>query len=464
MNAVASAVAEVLAPFKFTPKQEEAQDVCTGDATHIMLFGGSRSGKTFIIIRNIVMRALKAPGSRHLICRFRFNHLKSSVIFDTFPKVMKLCFPQVKYNLSKSDWYAKLPNGSEVWFAGLDDKERTEKVLGLEFATIFPNECSQISWQSIQTLMTRLAQRVMQVIKGVGAKLLKLRMYYDCNPPTKAHWTFRLFKQKLDPETKINIVDPADYVSLQMNPRDNQDNLSPQYLKTLSQLSMRMRRRFELGEFGEAAPGALFDEAVIDRWRVMDGVLPQMVRLVVGVDPSGSGDEDNADNDEIGICVGGLGTDGIAYLLEDLSLKAGPGTWGSVSVDAYIRHAADCLAGETNFGGDMVRATVQAAAAAKGARVNFKKLTASRAKHVRAEPFSALYEQGKVRHVGILAKLEDELCGMTTTGYTGQGSPNRADAAIWVLAELFPGIVAGPKKEKQKQSRGESGQRGAWMS
>jgi phage terminase large subunit-like protein len=440
LNAVAQAVHEAV--FHFTAKQDEAQEVCTSDATHVMLFGGSRSGKTFLIIRNIIVRALKAPGSRHLICRFRFNHLKSSIILDTFPNVMRKCFQHVKYNLSKSDWYVTLPNGSEIWFAGLDDKERLEKILGKEYVTIYPNECSQIAWDSIQVLITRLGQKVMQVVKRMLGTLLKLRMYYDCNPPTKAHWTFRVFKQKVDPDTKLPLTQPNDYTCFQMNPADNQENLSPDYMRVLSQLSARMQRRFKDGEFGEAAPGALFDESIIDRWRVLDGDLPQMVRLVVAVDPSGSGDSDNADNDEIGVAVGGLGADGRAYLIEDLSLKAGPATWGRTAVTAYGRHKADVVVGEVNFGGDMVRATIQTAASAEGMKVNFKKVTASRGKHVRAEPFSALYEQGKVRHVGLMPKLEDELCGMTTTGYTGTGSPNRADAWIWVLAELFPSVVS----------------------
>jgi hypothetical protein len=440
LSTVAQAVHEAI--FRFTAKQEEAQDVCVSDATHVMLFGGSRSGKTFLIVRNIVARALKAPGSRHLITRFRFNHLKSSIILDTFPNVMRKCFPQVKYNLSKSDWYATLPNGSEIWFAGLDDKERLEKILGKEYVTIYPNECSQIAWDSIEVLITRLGQKTMQVVKGMLPQLLKLRMFYDCNPPTKAHWTFRVFKQKLNPETKLPLSEPNDYACFQMNPIDNQENLSPDYLRLLSQLSARKQRRFKDGEFGEAAPGALFDESIIDRWRVLDGNLPDMIRIVVGIDPSGSGDVDNADNDEIGLVIGGLGTDGRAYLIEDNSLKAGPATWGRTSVTAYGRHKADVVVGETNFGGDMVRATIQTAAAAENMRVNFKKVVASRGKCVRAEPFSALYEQGKVRHVGVMPKLEDELCGMTTTGYTGTGSPNRADAWIWVLAELFPAVVS----------------------
>jgi phage terminase large subunit-like protein len=97
---------------KFTARQLQAQKVLASDATHIMLFGGSRSGKTFLLTRNVVMRALKAPKSRHAILRFRFNHVKSSIVMDTFPKVMALAFPGVKYSLSKTDWFAQFENGS----------------------------------------------------------------------------------------------------------------------------------------------------------------------------------------------------------------------------------------------------------------------------------------------------------------------------------------------------------------
>lgn len=435
--------------FSWTVKQEEAQVICAGDAQHVMLFGGSRSGKTFRHVRNTVFRALKAKNSRHLIARFRFNQVKTSIVYDTFPAVMSLCFPGVIATISKSDWFAKFPNGSEVWFAGLDDKERTEKVLGNEYATIFLNECSQISYATREMLMTRLAQRVMQDIEGRPSRLMKLRAFYDCNPTSKAHWTFRLFKQKVDPETKEPLSQPDNYAAFQMNPRDNIENLSPEYLATLAGLSHRMRRRFELGEFADATPNALFDEADIDKWRVLDGSVPQMVRVVIAVDPSGSGDEDNEDNDEIGIAVVGLGIDGNGYVLEDCTIKAGPATWGKVATDAYDRHKADVIVGEINYGGDMVRATIQAARP----RTPFKKVTASRGKALRAEPFSSLYEQGKVRHVGLYPKLEDELCALSTTGYTGSGSPNRADAVIWGLAEIFPGMTAGPRLERKPRER-----------
>ncbi len=415
----------------------------SGLATWLMLFGGGRSGKTFLILRNIAMRALKAPGSRHLVVRYRFKHLKASIILDTFPKMMRLCFPEVHYDLSKTDWYARLPGGAEIWFAGLDDKERMEKILGLEYATIYINEASQVPWAGVQILLTRLAQKVMQLVAGREPRALKLRYYFDCNPPSKAHWSFKVFKQKVDPETKEPLREPNNYDSFLMNPADNAENLSPEYLAALDGLSERMKRRFVRGEFADATPNALFDEAVIDRWRAADGdELPAYARVVVSVDPSGaSDDEANADNDEVGIVVDALGTDGRAYLLEDLTVKGGPSVWGRIAVQAYIRHKADVVVGETNFGGGMVKYVIQAEARKAEVRVPFKMVTASRGKVQRAEPFEPLYEQGKVRHVGLFPKLEDEMCAFSTGGYAGPKSPNRADAHIWALAELFPAMV-----------------------
>lgn len=432
--------------FTLTEKQQQAQEVITGDATHILLVGGSRSGKTALHVRNTIFRALKAPASRHAMLRFRFNAIKSTIVMDTFPKIMRLAFPGVAYDLSKSDWFAKFPNGSEIWFAGLDDKERTEKVLGAEYATIYLNECSQIPWGSVGIATTRLAQLATQQIQGRPPTVLRPRMFYDANPPSKAHWTYRLFVEKRDPETRKPLKNPADYDLFRINPHDNAANLTPGYLQTLEGLSARLQKRFLHGEFADATPNALFSEEDIDRWRVLDGVVPDMVRIVIGVDPSGSGDVDNADNDAIGIVVVGLGTDGNAYVLEDCTVKAGPETWGRVVASAFDRHEADVVVGETNYGGDMVRMVVQSARP----RTPFKAVTASRGKHVRAEPFSALYGQGKVRHVGEFHELEDELAAFSTVGYLGDRSPNVADATIWALAELFPNITR-PREDDEDE-------------
>jgi len=425
-----------------TERQLEAQEILTGDATHLMLFGGSRSGKTFLLMRNVCARAIKAPNSRHAVLRFRFNSVKASVVMDTFPKVMKLAFPGVTYSLSKTDWFAQFENGAQIWFSGLDDKERAEKILGMEFVTIYLNEASQIPQSSRDIAVTRLAQQVDQVFDGEPPERMTPRMYYDCNPPSKAHWTYRLFVEKRDPDTKKALPYPDDYAFFQINPQDNEANISAGYLDTLRSLSARLQKRFLKGEFADATPNALFTDEVIDKWRVIDGVLPDFVRVVVGVDPSGSDDSANADNDAIGICVGALGVDGNAYLLEDCTVKAGPATWGRVATSAFDRHEANVIVGEQNYGGAMVKATIQTARP----RTPYKAVTAARGKAVRAEPFSALYENGKVRHVGEFPDLEDELVAFSTTGYMGEKSPNRADAWIWVLAELFPAMTNGRKE------------------
>ncbi len=450
---------------KLTDRQEQAQAVLAGPATHVMLFGGSRSGKTFLHVRNVVFRALKAPGSRHGIFRFRALHVHESIVLDTFPKVMRLAFPDVRYTLHKGDGYASIhADGadSEIWFSGLDDKERVEKVLGKEFATIYFNECSQIPMGSIDIALTRLAQAVDMKIEGREPKPLKMRALYDCNPPSKAHWSYRRFIEKRDPETGKPLTNPDDYSSFQINPKDNASNLSQTYISTLEGMSARLQKRFLKGEFSDATPNQLFPPEVIDRYRVTNGDVPEMVRVVVAVDPSGSGDVDNADNDAIGIAVAGLGVDGNAYVLEDCTVKAGPATWGNVATSAFDRHEADVVIGEVNYGGAMVRQVVLSARA----RTPFKAVTASRGKHVRAEPFSALYEKGKVRHVGNFYELEEELAAFSTYGFLGEASPNRADALIWALTELFPGVIRSAAKsdeQPKKQPKPLIPQTAGWM-
>lgn len=434
--------------FVLTDKQHEAIE-SIGSADNVLLYGGSRSTKTFTHLRAIVNRAIAAPKSRHAVLRFRFNHVKASVVYDTFPKMMGLCFPQVTYGLDKSDWFATLPNGSEIWFGGLDDKERSEKILGNEYATIFLNECSQISYSSFLILVTRLAQ-VCTYRQGNEIKQLSLKMLLDENPPLMGHWTHKLFIEKKDPISKKRLDNPEDYACLLMNPIDNAENLPESYLKRLDKLPKRQRDRFWLGKFGDENENALWNDDIIEASRVNGDDLPDMVRIVVAVDPSGADDDENKNNDDIGIGVAGLGTDGIGYALEDLTINVGPAKWGKVAASAYYRHSADRVIGEKNFGGAMVEFVVRAGAEALARQneggdgnISYKSVTASRGKVVRAEPISALHETGKIKMVGRFDELEDELKGFTTTGYTGSKSPNRADWFVWAFTELFPGIVRG---------------------
>lgn len=447
--------------FSLTSKQREAMTLLSGKQTHTLLVGGSRSGKTFLAVRAIVVRALAAPGSRHAILRFRYNAAKQSIGLDTLPKVMKLCFPGVPFKWNDQMGYFDIgPAGAQVWLGGLDDKERTEKILGLEFCTIYLNESSQIPWTSVELVRTRLAQVVWTKIDGQEPKKMRLLMIYDCNPPNKGHWTYRYFLQHVDPLSGLPLMDHSDIAWMRLNPDDNKENLPEDYInKTLGGMSAKQQKRFRYGEFADANPNALFTDETIDKWRSTGGELPDMQRIVIAVDPSGSGDVDNADNDAIGIVCAGLGTDGNAYVLEDCTVKAGPAVWGNIATTAYDRHQADVIVGEVNYGGAMVGHVIQTSRP----RTNFKMVTASRGKVVRAEPFSALYESGKIRHAGYFRELEDELTSFSTNGYTGANSPNRADALIWCLTEIFPGIV-NPRRVPQKPLQSTVHTHDAWMS
>lgn len=424
--------------FHLNEGQIKAMQDLISPATHNGLGGGSRSGKTFLLLRAIIIRSLKAPGSRHAVFRYRFNAVKNSVVHDTLQKVMSLCFPGLlpQCVMNKTDWFLTLPKTdksgkqSEIWFAGLDDKERTEKILGMEFSTLFFNECSEIPLSSVNLALTRLAQRSGLVLKA----------YYDLNPPSKRHWTHKKLIEKIDVESGNKVDDPENYTYFRINPIDNQDNLAPEYLKLLAGLPERTRKRFLLGEFADDDESLLWTDEAFMSSRLLGRSaenMPDMLRIVVGVDPSGASGEEDYRSDEIGIVVGGLGTDGHAYLFEDLSLRDKPAVWGKVAGDAYDRHFADRVVGEKNYGGAMVEHVVRIA----NPNISYKDVTATRGKHIRAEPAAALYEQGKVHHIGHFPELEEQLTGFTVHGYQGARSPDRADAWIWVLAELFPGMT-----------------------
>lgn len=407
--------------FRLNPAQVEANRLMGGRARHIMLYGGSRSGKSFVIIRAMVIRALKAAGSRHAVFRLRFNHVKNSIVFDTFPKVMKLCFPDVPYRLNQTDWFVEFPNGSQIIFAGLDDAQRTEKILGLEFATIFLNECSQISFDARNKAVTRLAQKC-------G---LALKFYYDENPPTKAHWTYRLFEMRVDPKSGEALPSPEAYASVLMNPDANRENLAPEYIQELEALPEKDRLRFLHGKFLAQVDGALWTADSIRR--CARAQLPNLVRVVVAVDPSGCSGPEDTRSDEIGIVVVGRDAQGNGYILEDLTGRYSPEGWARKAVEAFDRHHADRIVAEKNFGGSLVESNIKAVR--KSAPV--KLVTASRGKVQRAEPVSALYEQSKVLHVGHFPDLEEQLCNFSSSGYQGAKSPDRADAAVWGLTEIL---------------------------
>ncbi len=389
-----------------------------------LLVGGSRSGKSFIIVRSIVLIALKYPGSRHLIARFRFNAVKNSIWADTLKKVLKICFPGLIVKWNNVDYFIELPNGSQIWLAGLDDKDRTEKILGMEFLTIFLNEASQISYDAYSTIKTRLAQLI------EGARNI---LFVDCNPPSKKHWLYKVFIEHVDPETNTALKTER-YGAIKMNPIDNLENISPEYMEILASMPLRKRQRFMDGDFSDDTEGALWTDDLLNHTRVLEA--PSMKRIIVSIDPSvtANSKETNPkkkESDETGITVCGEGFDGHFYLLEDLSDIYPVTEWAKVSVSAYHRWQADRIVAEVNNGGDLVEAVIRQV----DKTVAYKSIHATRDKLTRAEPVAALYEQGKAHHVGQFLDAELEMTSWSAK--SGEKSPNRIDSLVWGATELI---------------------------
>lgn len=211
---------------------------------------------------------------------------------------------------------------------------------------------------------------------------------------------------------------------------ENSANLAPAFLeKVVARYEGTRLGRQELhAEILEDTPGALWTRRQLDDLRVRE--TPELTRVVVSVDPSTADDGAHA---ECGIVGVGLGIDGIAYVLRDVSAHLSPDAWARISVALYHDLRADVLVAEANQGGALVRVTV---GTVKGAP-QVKLVYASRGKYTRAEPVAALYEQRKVRHVGAHAALEDEMTSWA--GLRGERSPNRVDALVWGLTELCLG-------------------------
>ena len=408
---------------KYTQKQLEAGLLLSEGAKYCLLYGGSRSGKSFIIIHNIILRALKEPNSRHLCVRFAFNHAKQSLWHDTIPKVLKLCFPGVNPTQNKSDWFLEFGNGSQIWLGGLDDKDRTEKVLGNEYASIFINEASQVSYSSYAILLTRLAQKT----------ALTNRIYCDCNPPSTQHWTYKLFIQHVNPDSN-EALDGKYYSHMRMNPDDNLENLPEDYIESvLNTLSHRQQKRFRFGEFLDDIEGALWTYDIIDKYRVAELPLdqngkPALKTIVTAIDPSGTSTQSS---DEAGIVTAGIGFDGHFYVLDDVSGIMSPNQWATYGIRNLYKWEGDRIVAETNQGWDMVKAVIHNI----DKTVRVIDVVAKKNKFARAEPVVGLYERGQVHHVGRLDKLEDQMTSWDSR--EAKESPGRIDALVYAITDLM---------------------------
>jgi hypothetical protein len=390
----------------FYPKQLEAVKVIAANK-HSLLEGGARSMKTMTNCAVLFARAFGVDNTDHIIFRWHFSDVKHSVCYQTINRQLsELSGIPFENYLNKSDWLYELPNRSRVWLAGTDDKKRVDKHLSKEFATIYICELSQINFDIYEMLSTRLNAQ------GIHTKFLA-----DQNPPSINSWQYKVFHERKFPDGRD--VPRNNYNSLKMNPMDN-PTLGADYLDLLKNMSAQKRERFYYGNYTQDI-GTLWKRG----WFKYKSVLPEFVRIVVGVDPSGS-----TNGDEIGIVVAGKSFSGDFWILDDYTIHGTPDEWAKAVCAACEKWKADKIVAEKNFGGDMVESTIKTA----DKNLPVKLVWSSRGKIVRAEPISLLYERERVIHRERFISLEDEYCSYT--GGEDEKSPNRLDAAVFALTEL----------------------------
>jgi len=214
---------------------------------------------------------------------------------------------------------------------------------------------------------------------------------------------------------------------------DNSANLAETFLQKIREKyeGSRLGRQELFAEVLDDTPGALWSYAQLDALRVQK--VPPLRRIVVAIDPAVTATKES---DETGLVVAGLGEDGHGYVLEDASGRFSPDGWARLAVARYNDWRADRIVAEVNNGGDLVETILRTV----DRDVSYTAVHASRGKRTRAEPIAALYEQGRVHHVGALPALDDQLC--TWDSSTGEKSPDRLDAMVWALTELMLGDEA----------------------
>jgi len=444
--------------FQITPKQNEALKLMVDPTKrYIKLVGGARSTKTTVIVRQIINRCIHFGGARQASLRLHMVDAVNSLWLDTIPKVLANFFTglsvkdgNMRQVNQRGEMRIEFWNKSEYWIGGLDDKERVDKILGREFCGLHHNEVSQIAYQSILKTRTRLSQEVFDAARATAENprgRLMQKEYDDLNPVGKSHWSYVEYDLGVDPMERARTLDRSLYGSLRMNPRDN-PHLSAEYLRSLEAMPLAMRLRFLEGLDQDELEGAMWTLEMIVQGRqpvVNPPEWPfQVRRVVIGVDPSGTGEDDigGGDHDNIGIVVCAKDVFDRGLVLEDATLNGPPALWAAKVKEMRVKWGADLVVAEGNYGGAMVVEVLRHA----DPNCPVELVNASRGKAVRAEPVSLLYSRDnglKMIHCGEFPKLEEEMCSIKQGDTTADikkrlgRSPGSCDAMVWAFTKLF---------------------------
>lgn len=384
----------------FTPWRKiarEKQLAPEGEWSVWLILAGRGFGKSRSVNEWAIEQARKMPGSRGALVAATSADVRD-VVMEGESGILNISPPDFQPRYYPSKRRVEWPNGSIATTYSADEPDRLRG--------------PQHHWAMCDELAAWRYEDAWDQL------MLGLRLGDD--PRVAVATTPRPTRQirQLIDDPNVHVVTGSTY--------ENRDNLARTFFEKIitKYEGTRLGRQELMAELLTDVEGALWSHGLIEAGRVKHA--PDLIRVVVAIDPAVSVSESS---DETGIIVAGIDRDGDAYVLEDVTGKYVPHEWAETAIAAYHRWKADRIVAEKNQGGDMVESTLRVV----DRRVPVTLVTASRAKVTRAEPVAALYEQGRAHHVGVLARLEDQ---MTTWQAGDKDSPDRVDALVWGLTEL----------------------------
>jgi predicted phage terminase large subunit-like protein len=377
-----------------------------GDWRIWLLLAGRGFGKTRTICEFANQKARELPGSRGALVGATASDTRDILVLGE-SGLLNIAEPLFRPTYNPSKRLMTWPNGSMALLFSADEPNRLR---GLQHHWAICDELA--SWRRPEAWDMLL----------MGARL-------GDDPRIAVATTPRPIKL-----IKSLVADSTCYVT-RGTTYENAANLAKPFMDAIIRRyeGTRLGRQELEAAILEDTPGALWKRENIDKYRV--AAIPDLIRIAVAIDPAAT---NNQDSDETGIIVAGVSADGHGYVLDDVTIKASPAGWAKQAIAAYNKYKADRMVAETNNGGDMIENTIRTVRDESdtpiGRNISFKQVRASRGKHTRAEPIAALYEQGRVHHVGMFAELEDQMCQWMP----GEDSPDRMDALVWAISELMP--------------------------
>lgn len=383
---------------------------------YAMLTGGRGSGKSWHVSM-FLLNLLHQPGHVILFTRFTMVAAEVSIIPEFRDKMDRL----------------GIADDFHITAAGIQHRVTGSRILFRGIKTSSGNQTARL--KSIQGVTTWVLDEAEELVDertfetidlSIRAKDRPNRVLCVLNPAARTHWLYKRFFQTPDPGV----------LYIHTTWRDNRRHLSQSFIETAERLRetnpARYRHLYE-GEWIDQVSGLLWTEGDLVRSRV-ETAPAELARVVVGVDPAVTA---NRASNETGIVVVGVGKDRRGYVLEDLSGRYSPQQWGAVAVDAARRWGGSIVA-EVNQGGDMVRGVLKAVGD-KALGIRIIDVRATKGKLARAEPVYALYQDGKISHVGQLPILEQQMLAFQPDAPDGT-SPDRVDALVWaVTASMLKG-------------------------